>query len=124
MLFFVILWFTWLQTTLYDIRFTNDSVFERLIRSIHFAVMIGFASVGSYWNPLDPTRVKAYNNLMSMSLTLMASRMALGVQYAVASGYAWHHRRKLTKGVVPLVLHTVTMFAAGLAYLGVSYQSP
>ena len=39
-LFFVILWFTWLQTSLYDIRFSVDSFYERTIKAIHFFVMM------------------------------------------------------------------------------------
>ena len=117
MLFFIILWFTWLQTTFYDIRFTNDSLYERIIRSMHFAVMLGFASVSTNWNPLDASLPRARNNLMSMSLTLMASRIALGIQYGVASFYA---SRYLEKGFLALMIHTVTMFSAAVCYLGVS----
>ncbi|KAA8892620.1 bacterial low temperature requirement A protein-domain-containing protein [Sphaerosporella brunnea] len=117
-LFFILLWFTWLQTTLYDIRFTSDSLYERVIRSVHFAVMIAFASVSTSWNPLDPSLPSARNNLMSMSLTLMASRIALGIQYAVATVYA---SKTFKKGILPLVIHSVTMFAAGFAYLGLYF---
>ena len=119
-LFFIILWFTWLQTTFYDIRFTNDSLYERVIRAIHFAVMVGFASVSTNWNPLDPSLPKASDNVMSMSLTLMGSRLALGIQYGVASIYAF---KLLKKGIVPLLIHTVVMFGAAGAYLAVSEDS-
>lgn len=119
-LFFIILWFTWLQTTLYDIRFTNDSLYERVIRSIHFAVMIGLASVSTSWDPLDPSLPKAGNNLMSMSLTLMASRLALGIQYGVASIYAF---RLFKKGILPLMIHTLVMFLAAGAYLGLYFAT-
>lgn len=117
-LFFIILWFTWLQTTLYDIRFTNDSLYERVIRAIHFAVMIGLASVSTSWDPLDQTLPKATNNLMSMSLTLMASRLALGIQYGVASIYAF---RLFKKGILPLMIHTLVMLFAAAAYLGLYF---
>ena len=119
-LFFVILWFTWLQTTFYDIRFTNDSFYERVIRSIHFAVMIGFASASTNWNPIDPSFTKAKDNVMSMSLTLAASRFALGIQYGVASGYAF---RDFKKGILPLIIHTLTMLGAAGGYLGGSETS-
>lgn len=39
-LFFIILWFTWFQTSLYDIRFSVDSFYERVIKAIHFLVMM------------------------------------------------------------------------------------
>ncbi|KAF8418749.1 bacterial low temperature requirement A protein-domain-containing protein [Tirmania nivea] len=118
-LFFIILWFTWLQTTLYDIRFTNDSLYERLVRSIHFAVMIAFASVSTSWDPLDSADYKNKNNLMSMSLTLMSSRLALGIQYGVATFYALKKHRN---GVLPLLIHTVTMVGAACAYLGLYFS--
>ncbi|KAF8543675.1 bacterial low temperature requirement A protein-domain-containing protein [Trichophaea hybrida] len=118
-LFFIILWFTWLQTSLYDIRFSVDSFYERLVKSIHFAVMIGFASVSTSWDPLGPTDYRTASNLQTMSLTLMASRFALGIQYAVAMIYA----KKNKKPVTPFAIHSLIMGAAGLIYMGVS-ESP
>ena len=53
---------------------------------------------------------------MSMSLTLMCSRLALGIQYGVATCYAFRHKH----GVLPLLIHTGTMIGAACAYLGVS----
>ncbi|KAF8251473.1 hypothetical protein K440DRAFT_668915 [Wilcoxina mikolae CBS 423.85] len=117
-LFFIILWFTWLQTSLYDIRFSVDSFYERLIKSIHFAVMIGFASVSTSWDPLGPTDYRTASNLQTMSLTLMASRFALGIQYAVAMIYA----KKNKKPVTPFAIHSLVMGAAGLIYMGVSVK--
>lgn len=117
-LFFIILWFTWLQTTLYDIRFTNDSLYERVVRGIHFAVMIALASVSTSWNPLDSGDSKNKNNLMSMSLTLMCSRLALGLQYGVTTFYAFRHNY----GILPLLIHTVTMVCAAGAYLGLHFD--
>ncbi|KAA8906713.1 bacterial low temperature requirement A protein-domain-containing protein [Sphaerosporella brunnea] len=117
-LFFIILWFTWLQTTLYDIRFSVDSVYERVIKCVHFAVMIGFASTSLAWNPLDPTYKGALVNLRSMSLTLMASRFALSIQYGVAAFYGFKRR----KGHVPLLVHSTVMFVAALGYLGLYFS--
>lgn len=117
-LFFIILWFTWLQTTLYDIRFTNDSLYERVVRGIHFAVMIALASVSTSWNPMDSGYYKNKSNLMSMSLTLMCSRFALGLQYGVTTFYAFRHNY----GILPLLIHTVTMVCAAGAYLGLYFD--
>ncbi|RPB19771.1 hypothetical protein L211DRAFT_852886 [Terfezia boudieri ATCC MYA-4762] len=106
------------RTTLYDIRFTNDSLYERLVRLIHFAVMIAFASVSTSWNPLDAENAKNKENLMSMSLTLMCSRLALGIQYGVATFYAFRYKH----GILPLLIHTVTMVGAGCVYLGLYFS--
>jgi len=115
-LFFIILWFTWLQTTLYDIRFSVDSVYERTVKLVHFGVMIGFAATTLAWNPLDPSLTTHMMNLKSMCVTLMASRWALGVQYGVAAYYSKRYR----KGTTPLVIHSVVMLLCGFGYLAVS----
>jgi hypothetical protein len=44
--FFCILWFTWCQTSLFDIRFVTDSWMERMAKACHLGVMVGLAVVG------------------------------------------------------------------------------
>jgi hypothetical protein len=44
--FFCILWFTWCQTSLFDIRFVADSWLERIAKACHLGVMVGLAVVG------------------------------------------------------------------------------
>jgi hypothetical protein len=39
--FFCILWFTWLQVSMFDVRFVADSLFERVAKALHLGVMIG-----------------------------------------------------------------------------------
>lgn len=51
--FFAILWFTWYQVSLYDVRFYMDSVFERFRKAVQFLVMIGLAICGPEFNPGD-----------------------------------------------------------------------
>jgi len=41
--FFCILWFTWCQVSLFDVRFVADSFLERVAKACQFAVMIGLA---------------------------------------------------------------------------------
>lgn len=117
-LFFIILWFTWLQTTLYDIRFSVDSVYERTVKLVHFAVMIGFAATTLAWNPLEPSPKTHMMNLKSMSVTLMASRWALGVQYGVAAYYSKRYR----KGTTPLIIHSAVMLLCGFGYLALWFS--
>lgn len=54
-----------------------------------------------------------------MSLTLMSSRLALAIQYGVATVYALRHNH----GATALLIHTLTMVGAACAYLGVSAGS-
>jgi hypothetical protein len=88
-----------------------------VIRTVHFAVMVGLASVSTSWDPLNPSADGARSNLQSMSLTLMGSRFALSIQYGVAMFYAC---RDFRPGILPLVIHSAAMFVAGACYLGVS----
>jgi hypothetical protein len=53
--FFALLWLTWYQVSLYDVRFSADSVFERIAKGIHFGVMV---------RPLlQPERYTAHNDI-------------------------------------------------------------
>lgn len=54
--FFCVLWFTWCQVSLFDVRFVADSVMERLAKAIHLGVMVGLAVVGPGFDPGDQKR--------------------------------------------------------------------
>ena len=114
-LFFIILWFTWLHVTLLDVRYSVDSVYERVCKSIHFIVMAGFSSVSTTWNPLSPTDKHTIQALRIMTLALMFSRYVLMIQYFVVMMFA----RIKGKAMLPLALHGLVMGIAGSIYLGV-----
>lgn len=116
-LFFIILWFTWLQVTLYDIRFSVDSVYERACKAIHFAVMIGFSSVSTKWNPFEDADPKTTTALKTMTLVLMGSRLVLAFQYGVVLVYAF----KAKKALAPLAIHSIAMLLAAIGYLGLFF---
>ncbi|KAG0633377.1 bacterial low temperature requirement A protein-domain-containing protein [Tuber brumale] len=116
-LFFIILWFTWLHVTLLDVRFSRDSVYERICKSIHFIVMAGFSSVSTQWNPLDPTDPHTVTALRTMTLALMFSRYILMIQYFVVMLFA----RIKKQAMLPLALHCLTMAVAGSLYLGLYF---
>ncbi|PGH16359.1 hypothetical protein AJ80_05209 [Polytolypa hystricis UAMH7299] len=85
--FLSIIWFTWLQVTLFDIRFARDSIFERTCKALQLATMVGFASVGSGFS----TRVHDDNvwTFRALSVILAASRLMLSVQYFIAAAFLW-----------------------------------
>ena len=58
--FFAILWATWFQTTLHDVRFARDCIYERVCKTIQFIGMVGLALVGSAF---EPSQAKG-NNLV------------------------------------------------------------
>ncbi|KAI5840824.1 bacterial low temperature requirement A protein-domain-containing protein [Morchella snyderi] len=113
-LFFIILWFTWLHVTLLDVRFSVDSVYERICKAMHFAVMAAFSSVSTDWDPFSPDDVYSVRSLRTMTLTLMFSRIVLGIQYVVIMVYG----RSRKKAVVPTAIHAVVMFISAGVYLG------
>lgn len=64
--FFGILWSSWFQVTLHDVRFARDSLYERLCKTIQFIVFVGLALVGSSFNPgKGPEEGKKASNVVS-----------------------------------------------------------
>ncbi|KAL4888183.1 nineteen complex-related protein 2-domain-containing protein [Aspergillus ambiguus] len=81
--FLGMIWFTWLQITLYDIRFARDSIFERICKAIQLAAMVGFASAGTRFTPhIRDENIWAFR---SLSIFLGGSRVLLGIQYTVST---------------------------------------
>ncbi|KAL1644250.1 hypothetical protein SLS58_004530 [Diplodia intermedia] len=101
---FAIIWFTWLQITLHDVRFAMDSGYERVCKVIQFVIFVGFALVGSSFNPGG----KEHNNtnFRILCIMLFISRLLLGAQYSVALFFI---RRKVRGLAWPLGL-TITCF--------------
>ena len=78
--FLGVIWSTWLQITLFDVRFARDSVFERVCKAIQLAAMVGFASAGTRFT----TPLVLDENLwafQSLSIFLAGSRILLAIQY-------------------------------------------
>ncbi|OGE50093.1 hypothetical protein PENARI_c018G07872 [Penicillium arizonense] len=111
--FFCILWFTWAQVTLYDVRFATDSVLERVAHACHFGVMVGLAIIG----PEFLMEAEGWGPLQQLSLILMASRVVLFCQYGSTLFFAWRYRATR----VPLIAVMVSLFIAAFIYLGVSF---
>lgn len=108
--FFSLLWLTWYQVSLYDVRFSTDSVFERIAKAIHFGVMVGFAVIGPQWKPgQEHADYKIYR---AFGLILMASRLTLTAQYGVTLLYT----KKYKKTVIPLVLVIGMSLIAAVIY--------
>lgn len=108
--FFCILWFLWAQVALFDVRFVQDSILERVGKACQFGVMVGLAIVGPDFNPENQEQ----DVFRSLAVILMLSRVILGCQYAVVLREVWYY--KDTK--VPLFLIVATNFVAALVYGG------
>ncbi|GJC77458.1 hypothetical protein ColLi_00296 [Colletotrichum liriopes] len=106
--FFSIIWFTWFQITLHDVRFSIDSGYERMCKILQFLMFVGFALVGSSFSP----GTKEHNNANFQLLCniLFATRLLLVAQYSVAL----HFVRKKTKALNwPLSLTIVLFIFSG-----------
>ncbi|ESZ94266.1 hypothetical protein SBOR_5334 [Sclerotinia borealis F-4128] len=108
--FFCILWFLWLQVSLFDVRFVTDSILERIGKACQFGVMIGLAIVGPDFNSSDQ-RPGAFR---SLAIILMFSRLVLSFQYSVILYHVWHYKNSK----IPLFLIAVANAIAALIYFG------
>lgn len=102
------------MVTIYDVRYTSDSVFERCCRAIHLGVMIGFAEFGTHFDP--DNQIKTI--FQTLSLFLAASRLTLALQYGLL---AWQVR-KYADGKKPLITTAALHFIAAAVYFGISFR--
>lgn len=110
--FFTILWFTWLETSLFDVRFATDSIFNRFCKAISFGVMTGFAICGAIYDTQNVgENVKAFR---ALSIILMVSRLALVLQYGVVLFYV----HKWSKTILPMLSTMICLFISAMIFLG------
>lgn len=107
---FTLLWFTWLSTTLFDVRFGIDCVWERLHKAIQLGVFTGFVFAGPIFD--DSSNSSDGESFSHFALVLVVSRACIAVQYAVVM---WQGRM-FRQTLVPLGLSTAIHGAAALAY--------
>ncbi|KAL3704743.1 hypothetical protein TMatcc_008415 [Talaromyces marneffei ATCC 18224] len=107
-----IIWFTWLQVTLLDLRFSRDSIFERTCKVVQLSAMIGFASAGSrFSSQIKDENVWAFK---SLSILLSGSRFMLALQYTINLWFIREKLRATGRGMFVIIgVHTVT----GISYL-------
>lgn len=114
--FLGVIWFTWLQVTLFDIRFARDSIFERICKALQLGAMVGFASAGSRFT----TRVRDENvwAFKSLSLILAGSRALLAIQYTVNVFFVYRDMKPAARGLLytAAVLWLTTIFYIGVCF--------
>ncbi|KAL2811756.1 bacterial low temperature requirement A protein-domain-containing protein [Aspergillus granulosus] len=111
--FICVLWFTWCQVTLYDVRFATDSLFERIAHGCHFGVMVGLAVIG----PNFLASPDGWGPLQQLSLILMVNRVVLLCQYGSTLYFTWGYR----KTRAPLIAVMLSLIIAVVIYLGISF---
>ncbi|KAF2830010.1 hypothetical protein CC86DRAFT_344876 [Ophiobolus disseminans] len=111
--FFGILWSTWFQITLHDVRFARDSLYERICKTVQFICFVGLALVGSQFNPSSP---KGDNiNFRILCYTLVICRGLLAIQYMVVLFFTW--RARYAKLYLPLGL-MIIVYLVGMGAFG------
>ncbi|PMB73220.1 hypothetical protein BM221_000640 [Beauveria bassiana] len=112
--FFCLLWLTWFNVTLFDVRYATDSIFSRLNTAIQLGVLVGFVVVAPTFNPTTqdaPT-------MRAMSIILAVSRFNLMGQYA----WMAIHVRRYRPTRLPLLAQMAIYAAAGAVYLGLTFR--
>ncbi|KAL1648267.1 hypothetical protein SLS61_006957 [Didymella pomorum] len=107
---FTLLWFTWLSTTLFDVRFGIDCCWTRLHKAIQFGVFTGFVFAGPVFDKYN----NSYDNesYRHFAIVLVVSRACIAVQYVVVT---WQGRM-FRQTLLPLALSTLVYVAAAVAY--------
>ncbi len=121
------MWFTWLETSLFDVRFSSDSVVNRIFKAISFGVMTGFAVTGTEFTPAALDISKEYsifqyvgNAFQAMAVILMVSRLALVIQYGIVFWYVKDYSRCKT----PLLATMGTLLVSAMVFLGTAFGFP
>ena len=122
--FFSLLWFTWFDTILFDVRFAIDSWFIRLSKFCSFGIMAAFA-VSSVFptsdSISDQNDLTFGHNTEMVSLVLMTSRLILVIQYGVVlvAVQLRHREPAVTRA---FVLTMSTSLAAAMVFLGLAFN--
>lgn len=102
--------------TLYDSRFSADSIFERVCKALHLGVMIAFAVVGTQFDTNDTAKYAVV--FQQFSVIMMVSKIILLFQY----GYVLFWVRGYSKIVIPLLIHMVTYTVGAVICFGLVFS--
>ncbi|KAF2432144.1 hypothetical protein EJ08DRAFT_659161 [Tothia fuscella] len=116
---FTLMWFTWLSTVLYDVRFAADSILNRVFKAVHFGVMAGFVFGGPIFDGSDKGAIDQ-NAFKAFTLILMVSRAIIACQYSLVMWQSRAHKRAL----LPLGLTVFCNILGSLAFLAAHFAFP
>ena len=114
--YFTLLWFNWLQVSLFDVRFATNSVWSRLCKAGALFPMGLFA----FASPPFSTFVLGFNAYLSfkaMCYGLLIQRGILVLQY----GLVLYQTRKYHGATMPLALTTGTLFTTCMIFVGLIF---
>ncbi|EME87204.1 uncharacterized protein MYCFIDRAFT_99229, partial [Pseudocercospora fijiensis CIRAD86] len=120
--FFSLLWLTWYQVSLYDARFSTNSLIERIFKALQLGAMMGFAACGPQFNNNE---IKdEYGDLIGgdpyrgVSLVLMATRLILVCQYLMTIVFL----RKEKASRIPLATLSAIYGFTAIVYFGLFWS--
>jgi len=119
--YFGVIWASWLQVCLYDVRFGFDSIFERFTKAVQMCMFIGFASATGCleMNPATNAKKKAdLNGFESLNVLMIVSRALFALQYIVAFVLVG---RKHKPSKIPLLI-TAAMYAFASFIYGILFK--
>jgi hypothetical protein len=109
---FSLLWFTWLNTTLFDVRFSIDCVWNRFHKAIQFGVFTGFVFAGPVFDMYSNNHdALSYRNF---AIVLVVSRLALALQYAVVMWQGRMFRQTLIPLGLSVMVHSIAAVVYGV----------
>ena len=113
--FFTLIWFTWLQVSLFDVRFATNSVWSRVCKTVAFFSMCAFA----FSSPLyDTSNVGSnYIGFRVMCYGLLIQRGMLVLQY----GVVLFHIRKYRGATLPIACTMCVVFTSGMIFTGMIF---
>ncbi|QDS68947.1 hypothetical protein FKW77_008611 [Venturia effusa] len=125
--FFLIIWSTWFQITLHDVRFAQDSMYERICKILQFMVFVAFALVGSNFSPPEDEeatgiqqpregRTIQHLNFWLLSITLCFSRGLLAIQYMIL----YFSKTRPNRLRIPLLLNVAVFLVSGAIFIGLA----
>lgn len=113
---FLILWSTWFQITIFDVRFAADSVFERVCKLCQFISFVIFAAVGANFNPGTYESMKYYRIYETMATVIGLVRLLLAIQYTIVAAFVC---RKYKNLIIPFILIIFTFLISGACFIAV-----
>lgn len=116
--FFGILWSSWFQITLHDVRFARDSLYERVCKTVQFITFVGLALVGSQFNPASAKGKGNNSSFRILCFVLVISRGLLAIQYAVV--FFFTYRARYSKLYLPLGLMVAIYLVSAGVFAGMT----
>ncbi|KAG4435579.1 hypothetical protein IFR05_008925 [Cadophora sp. M221] len=119
---FSIIWTTWFQVSMFDVRFGSDSLIYRIFKVIQFCVMIALASESANFIPerFNIGDSKAITSFRIIDCILLISRAALICEYLIPLLYMLRKRqRRVRRLFLPLLLCCLTFLVSTIIYASI-----